>query len=300
MSNTTFTDNSTIIVAAFMNDVNDTVYDVLGDGTNVPATKADARTNLGLGTMATQNANNVTITGGSVSGVTFPGLGSMATQNASAVAITGGTISGIASLANSGANSNITSLSGLTTPLSVAQGGTGDALGSASALIQRQTASGAVASIDFTSIANSTYNDYEILLEGILPTTNSVNLLLQFQMAGSWVTSGYYWANWRWTTAGSGAAGQAGTGTGIALTPAGADNMANTGDPAAFWIKITNCAQATRAKRVSYEAAFTGSAPLNVKGNGVSSGTGAVTGFRIVMDTGTIQTGAVATLRGFR
>lgn len=49
----------------------------------------------GLGTMATQNANNVSITGGSISGVS----------------ITGSTISGYA---QSGANSDITSLSGLT------------------------------------------------------------------------------------------------------------------------------------------------------------------------------------------
>lgn len=167
-------------------------------------------------------------------------------------------------------------------------------------LIERKTAIGAVTSIDFTAIQNSVYNDYELLIEGILPTTNAVNLLLQFEIAGSWVASGYYWANWRWTTAGSGAAGQSGTGTGIALTPAGADNMSFTGDPAAFWIKITNCAQATRAKRVSYEGAYTGSAPLNVKGNGISSGTGAITGFRLLMDTGTIQSGAVATLRGLR
>lgn len=35
-------------------------------------TDADARTALGLGTMATQNANNVAITGGTISGVTLP------------------------------------------------------------------------------------------------------------------------------------------------------------------------------------------------------------------------------------
>jgi hypothetical protein len=53
----------------------------------------------GLGTMAEQNANNVNITGGSITGVTIPaadvsGLGTMATQNANNVSITGGSISG--------------------------------------------------------------------------------------------------------------------------------------------------------------------------------------------------------------
>ena len=70
MANTTFTDNATLIVADFMNDVNDTVYDVLGDGVNAPATAADARTNLGLGTMATQAASAVAITGGTITGAT--------------------------------------------------------------------------------------------------------------------------------------------------------------------------------------------------------------------------------------
>ncbi|MDO9402033.1 MAG: hypothetical protein Q7T46_11400 [Polaromonas sp.] len=186
------------------------------------------------------------------------------------------------------------------TPLPVAQGGIGDIYGAGSALIQRQVASVAVASIDFTTIYNSTFNSYEIEIERLLPTTTTVNLLLQFQVAGSWVTAGYYWANWRWTTAGSGVVGQGGTGTGISLTAATADNMSNSGNPAAFIIRISNCAQTTAIKRVSYEGAYVGSTTINIKGNGESAGTGAVTGFRLIMDSGTIQAGAVATLRGFR
>lgn len=42
----------------------------VADGGTGASTAADARTNLGLGTIATQNANNVTISGGSVSGIT--------------------------------------------------------------------------------------------------------------------------------------------------------------------------------------------------------------------------------------
>jgi len=92
---------------------------LVGDGSTwVGETGATARTSLGLGTLATQNSSSVTITGGSVTGITDLavadggtgastaenartnlGLGSLATQNSNAVTITGGTITGITDLA---------------------------------------------------------------------------------------------------------------------------------------------------------------------------------------------------------
>lgn len=78
------------------------------------ADAATARTTLGLGSIATQDSSSVTITGGSISGITDLavadggtgastaagartnlGLGTMATQNAATVAITGGTIDSV-------------------------------------------------------------------------------------------------------------------------------------------------------------------------------------------------------------
>ena len=120
-------------------------------------------TNLSLGSMATQNANNVAITGGTIGGVaiststinqttigaTTPSTGAFTTLSANStssfatissgvwqgtpVAVAyGGTGATTAAgartnlgAAASGANADITSLSGLTTPLSAPQGGTG-------------------------------------------------------------------------------------------------------------------------------------------------------------------------------
>jgi len=84
-------------------------------------TASDARTSLGLGTIATQASSAVSITGGSIVGITDLavadggtgsstaagartnlGLGTIATQNANAVAVTGGAISGVATLAATG------------------------------------------------------------------------------------------------------------------------------------------------------------------------------------------------------
>ena len=100
----------------------------IGQGGTGANNAADARTNLGLGTGATAN------------------IGTIATQNSDSVAITGGSITGISPIAVSsggtgannattartnlsaaslGNNSDITSLTGLTTPLAVVFGGTG-------------------------------------------------------------------------------------------------------------------------------------------------------------------------------
>lgn len=45
----------------------------IADGGTGASTASGARTNLGLGTISTQNSNNVTITGGAISGVSFSG-----------------------------------------------------------------------------------------------------------------------------------------------------------------------------------------------------------------------------------
>ena len=112
------------------------------------ASVSTARSNLGLGTLATQSSDSVSITGGTISGTTITGLtlsglgsplavadggtgstsassartalglGSIATQASSSVSITGGSISGV-------------TLTSLGSPLAIASGGTGG--GSASA-----------------------------------------------------------------------------------------------------------------------------------------------------------------------
>lgn len=68
MSSTTFVDKSTVINTNWLNDVNGVVWTLFG-GTTSPAT---ARTTLGLGTMATQAASAVAITGGTITGLGTP------------------------------------------------------------------------------------------------------------------------------------------------------------------------------------------------------------------------------------
>lgn len=111
----------------------------IADGGTGASNAAGARTNLGLGTIATQNANSVSITGGSVTGITDLaiadggtgasdaatartnlGLGTIATQNANSVAITGGSINGAtvgATTPSSGVFTTLAGTTSLTTPL---------------------------------------------------------------------------------------------------------------------------------------------------------------------------------------
>lgn len=57
------------IDAGNLNSVNNVVQNILGNAGTPPSNGSDVRTNIGLGTMATQNANAVVITGGTISGI---------------------------------------------------------------------------------------------------------------------------------------------------------------------------------------------------------------------------------------
>jgi hypothetical protein len=123
-----------------------------------------ARANLGLGTIATQAASGVAITGGTINGTavggTMPAAGAFTTLSATTpVSVaSGGTGGSTASAARSGlgaaasgANTDITSISGLTTALSVGQGGTGGTTASGARMALSAAASGA--NTDITSLS---------------------------------------------------------------------------------------------------------------------------------------------------
>lgn len=87
------------IDAGNLNTVNSVVYTIVGNGTDAPASALDVRNNIGLGTISTQNASSVAITGGSITGASLTA--------------TAGALSGAITVSP-------------TTPIAVVNGGTGD------------------------------------------------------------------------------------------------------------------------------------------------------------------------------
>ena len=83
----------------------------VADGGTGASDASGARTNLGLGTISTQNSNNVTITGGSISGVTFTGTFSGITSIDSGTFTTSNTTTGVTltnnTLSADGSDTNI-------------------------------------------------------------------------------------------------------------------------------------------------------------------------------------------------
>lgn len=104
MADTTFVPG-TVIASTWLNDVNDTVYDLLGDGTLAPVTKADVRTNIGLGNVDnTSDANKPVSTAqaAAIAAVPIPPTGlvshfMLAAAPAGWVAADGNTIGSVAS-----------------------------------------------------------------------------------------------------------------------------------------------------------------------------------------------------------
>lgn len=133
----------------------------LDNGGTGSTTASGARTNLGLGSIATQSASSVSITGGSISGIT-----DLAVADGGTGASTASGARTNLGAAASGANSDITSLSGLTTALSIAQGGTGS-----------NTAGAALTALGALGLTSATFGTNTLTLR--ITLSNGDTLLIQ-------------------------------------------------------------------------------------------------------------------------
>jgi hypothetical protein len=161
-------------------------------------TAANARTALGLGTIATQAANNVSITGGTITGITDLAVADGGTGSSTA----SGARSNLGAAA-SGANNDITSLTGLTTPLTTGQGGTGASSLSAAGIAQLAVAGTYTAKQTYTGstsvLAAKFTNALELVTVAATAATGTINYDVTTQSVLYYTTdaSGNWTVNFR-------------------------------------------------------------------------------------------------------
>lgn len=133
----------------------------VADGGTGSSTAAGARTNLGLGSMAVQNATSISVSGGTITGITDITVADGGTGASNAADARANL-----SAAKTGSNNDITELTGLTVPLSVAQGGTG---------INTSTGTGSVVRATTPTIASATLTDPTLSGTATAPTQLSTD-----------------------------------------------------------------------------------------------------------------------------
>lgn len=300
----------------------------LTDGGTGASNASDARTNLGLGTIATQNSSNVTITGGSITGITdlavadggtgastltgvligngtsaitaeaqltVPKGGTGVASNTAYGVLCGGTTSTGAIQSVSPGTANYVLVSNGASALPSFQ----DVSASAGSLVKisSQTASSS-STIDFTGLS-STYDNYFVYVTDLVPSTDDVSLYMRVGTGGGPTyasTNEYDWVAIAAHTAGTEVVGGASSAAQIQVTPTGSATTnlgSNTGEALSGFFMIRNPAQATKYHTVDWQIGYfsSGAVPASGHGAGVFKSTTAVTAVRFLMSSGNIASG---------
>lgn len=166
-----------------------------------------------------------------------------------------------------------------------------DAPSGARVLLNTLTASNSADLSDIVSLT-STYRDFDIVIQNLVPVTNNLRLDLTFYSGGGYQTTSYLTVTEVRNTGGVAATNPTNS---IDLT-AGLrlSNTANSGYSGI--IQVFNPTSVTSFKQYIFNATMrdgTSSSAAIVRGSGEWSSTNAVTGFRLQMSSGNISTGTV-------
>lgn len=157
-------------------------------------------------------------------------------------------------------------------------------------LVETQTVSGTPSALNFTTCISSTYDEYQIEIVNLRPTTNLVSILMQMHAGGSYDTgANYSWATLRNSQAGSAFSGSGTVNTSFGLDGAGTQSNSSTlgGFIGSIWLYSPG--NASFHPRLHWKTgANDGSVnpDVNITGLGSYLSTTAVDGFRILPSGG--------------
>ncbi len=162
-------------------------------------------------------------------------------------------------------------------------------------LISTQNASGST-SIDFTSIAASSYNGYWIVLTNVLSAGNTGGLALRISIAVSFKSDGTYTDVAAMCRSGGVTSSGSTTDTQIFVTGTDAVGATAGTSEVSGIIFIPNCSQTTAPKRVTFQTMCKSQAGNNnaTTGGGYYAANGAVDGFRILNNNHNLTSGTIA------
>lgn len=161
-----------------------------------------------------------------------------------------------------------------------------------------QTAS-ASSVIDFTSIPNSTYNSFLLILHRIKPTNDNVSLLLRCGVLGVYnsTASNYQSAVKRWTASGEGVSGSGSGGGATAIELTAGETLGNgSNEEFSAVIEIDNLAQTSTVKRFIWRSSYISlsPSPIGNAGSGEFTPSSAVDSLRLLPSASTLASGTAS------